>query len=137
MRAELERLRRWVRDEQYTFRRNPDLCSTYRGVGDRINAILTRSDWIPVSERLPPEGRIVDLTFQNGDGHRSVSRAYVDRAAGVWCWASGGTCGVREEVNLMYYTPVAWKQGAEPFGGWGPHEPIEEPAPYRAEWGGG
>lgn len=112
MRAELERLCRWVRDEQHTFRRNPDVAATYRGVGYRIKTILAASDWIPVNERLPETVACVWATWARDDGDSFVGMAYVDEDGSWFCWDTD------DEMD----TPLAW-------------QPIEEPAPYRAEGG--
>lgn len=105
MRAELERLVEELTERLRALRLGFAQSDGYVADGlmiarDELSRILTRSDWIPVSERLPDDG--------------------------VLCWVM--VCGIR---GMYRWHDSLVKHGAEAW------QPIEEPAPYRAEGGGG
>lgn len=117
MRAELERLVESLRrDEaaaQACWERGSDPydMGMADGIGGAVNdlaRILTRSDWIPVSERLPEAGAVVWCWESSPfGGYHYLARLHLDR------WLDLGGEAV---------FPERW-------------QPIEEPAPYRAEGG--
>lgn len=125
MRAELERLVSTAIDNLDTLMGDTDLpdeddddpgCLAMRALCE-VQAILTASDWIPVSERLPGEDLMCWVWFRDRDGHESAQVCYR-------IGDSFDTLSEPSSAPRMYkWTALAW-------------QPIEEPAPYRAEGGG-
>ena len=76
--------------------------------------ILTRSDWIPVSERLPPEGKLRLVQVLNLSDPDDMCCAYLWR--GDWLMQTPD-----DMPDAIVHGVIAW-QGL--------------PAPYRAEGGG-
>lgn len=116
MRAELERLvSAWlqyaaINRERDEFGRGA--AAARRSCADDLARILTRSDWIPVSERLPePYTSVLITVVDDEQPHCSTSIGEWD--GDDWCFFEG--CLTDPRV-------VAWQ---------------ELPAPYRAEGGGG
>ena len=62
------------------------------------------SRWIPVAEKLPPEGEVVDTKIDDRDGVRNVQPLKLD--SNLWFVADGSI--------YVYYTPTHWRiRGSE------------------------
>lgn len=110
MKAELERLLAKL-DKGISSTIEVPAGEVFADVHAGLERILTRSDWIPVSERLPDAITRVWATWARADGRGNfVGMAYVNEDGSWFCWDTGDVMD----------TPLAW-------------QPIEEPAPYRAE----
>lgn len=55
--------------------------------------------WIPVAERLPPEGEVVETKIDDTDGIRNEQK--LKRQGQLWFFADGSM--------YVYYTPTHWR----------------------------
>ena len=123
MRAELERL---LAAQRAAAQGSLDLWESHGDPYDHVAAdeanrvagelerILTRSDWIPASERLPPEGKLRLVQVLNLSDPDDMCCAYLWR--GDWLMQTPD-----DMPDAIVHGVIAW-QGL--------------PAPYRAEGGG-
>jgi len=58
------------------------------------------ADWIKVSEKLPPEEKVVETKIDNDKGCRNVQK--LKRRKNLWFFPDGSM--------YVYYTPTHWRE---------------------------
>lgn len=65
------------------------------------------NEWIPVSERLPEEHKLYDITFKNSEGIHSDSAIYIPYKK-KWYWDA-------DEVEEVENEIIAWAEKRKPY----------------------
>lgn len=112
MQEVFEKIKKKVKDNAYivTQRNNSkELGMTVPGIMQAIDEIAEEynNGWIPVSERLPEEHKLYDITFENDAGIHSDSAIY-EPFSGNWYWDD-------DETEITEGNVLAWTEKREPY----------------------